>query len=142
MPVTMKLNRHHLKFRFDNTRTGVGTCQYHAFLPISNTTLIAKKYSKAQNGTVEAVAESRSESQTIPFETVRRYIAVLYEDHWYLGYVLEKYEENEEFKIRFLHPYALSPSLCSHFNQMNYFYMCLILSVVTPISENGRTYKL
>jgi hypothetical protein len=37
--------RHHLKFRFDNTRTVVGTRQYHAFLPISNTTLIAKKYS-------------------------------------------------------------------------------------------------
>jgi hypothetical protein len=37
--------RHHLKFRFDNTRTVVSTrtCQYHAFLPISNTTLTANK---------------------------------------------------------------------------------------------------
>jgi ribosomal protein S17 len=48
----------------------VGTHQYHAFLPISNTTLIAKKYSKAQDGSVVAVAESRSQSQTIRFETV------------------------------------------------------------------------
>jgi hypothetical protein len=61
--------RHHLKFRFDNTRTVAGTCQYHAFLRISNTTLIANKYCKAQDDIVVAVAESRSPSQTVPFET-------------------------------------------------------------------------
>jgi hypothetical protein len=33
--VTMKFNRHHLKFRFYNIRTVVGTRQYHAFLPTS-----------------------------------------------------------------------------------------------------------
>jgi hypothetical protein len=52
-----------------------------------------------------AVAESRSQSHTIPFERVR-YITVAYEDHWWLGYVLETYENNEEFKIRFLHPHG------------------------------------
>jgi hypothetical protein len=100
--------RHHLKFRFDTTRTVVGTCQYHAFLPTSKTTLITKKYSKTQDGTVVAVAESISQSHTIPFETVRGYITIVYEDHWWLGYVLEKYEGNEEFKIRFLHPHGPS----------------------------------
>jgi hypothetical protein len=35
--------RHYLKFRLDNTRTVVATCQYHAFLPVSNTTLMAEK---------------------------------------------------------------------------------------------------
>jgi hypothetical protein len=50
--------RHHLKFGFDNTRTEVGTHQYHAFVPIANTTLIAKKYSKARDGSLVAVAES------------------------------------------------------------------------------------
>jgi hypothetical protein len=97
--------RHHLKFGFDNTRTEVGTHQYHAFLPISNTTLIAKKFSKAQDGSVVAVAESRSQSHTIPFQTVTGSITVVYEDHWWLGCVLEKYEENEEFKITFVHPH-------------------------------------
>jgi hypothetical protein len=72
--------------------------------------LIAKKYSKAQDGSVVAVAESRSQSHTLPFETVRGYTTVVYEDYWWPGYVLEKYEENEEFKIRFLHPYGLSAS--------------------------------
>jgi hypothetical protein len=72
--------------------------------------VIAKKYSKAQDGTVVAVAENRSQSQSLPFETIRGYIAVVYEDHWWLGYVLEKYEENEEFKIRFLHVHGSSAS--------------------------------
>jgi hypothetical protein len=88
----------------------VGTSQYHAFLPISNTTLTAKIYSEVQDGFVVAVAENRSQSQTIPFETVRGYMAVVYEDHWWLGYVLEKYEESEEFKSRFLHPHGPSVS--------------------------------
>jgi hypothetical protein len=59
---------YHLKFGFDNTRTVVGTRQYHAFLPIYGTTLIAKKYCKVQDGSVVAVTESRSQSQTIPCE--------------------------------------------------------------------------
>jgi hypothetical protein len=90
--------RHHLKFRFDNTRTVVGTCKYHAFLPISNTALIAKKYSKAQGGSVVAVAESKSQRQTTPFVTAGGYIAIVYEDHWWLGYVIEKYEEKKYIK--------------------------------------------
>jgi hypothetical protein len=111
--------RRHLKFRFDNTRTVVGTHQHHAFLPISNTTLNEKKYSKVQDGFVVVVAERRSLSQITPFESVRGYIAVVCEDHWWLGYVLEKYEENEEFKIGFLHPHGPSLSSCSHLNQKN-----------------------
>jgi hypothetical protein len=54
-----------------------------------------KKCSKAPDGPVVAVAESRSQSHTIPLETVRGYITIVYEDHWWLGYVLEKYDENE-----------------------------------------------
>jgi hypothetical protein len=37
--------RHRLKFSFENTRTVVRTRQYRAFLPVSSTTLVAKKYS-------------------------------------------------------------------------------------------------
>jgi hypothetical protein len=111
--------RHGLKLGSDNTRTVVGTCQYHVFVPVSNTTLTAKKYSKVQDGSVVAVAESRSHSHAIPFETVRGYITVVYEDHWWPGYVLDKYEEDEEFKITFLHPHGPPPSLCSPLNQMN-----------------------
>jgi hypothetical protein len=65
------------------------------------------------------VAESRRQRQTIPFETVRGYIAVVYKDHWWLGYVLEKYEENENLKSdSFIHM-DHKPPLCSHLSQMN-----------------------
>jgi hypothetical protein len=47
-----------------------------------NTALIAKKYSKVQGGSLVAVVEGRSQSQTIPFETVRGYIATfIHRDH-------------------------------------------------------------
>jgi hypothetical protein len=62
--------RHHPKFRFGNTRTVVGTHQYHALLPISNTTLIAKKYPKAQDDTLVAAAESKV--RVTPFHLKRR----------------------------------------------------------------------
>jgi hypothetical protein len=60
--------------------------------------LIAKKYSKAQDGTVVAVPESRSQSHTIPFETVRGYIAIVYGDHWWLGCVLENMKRMKNLK--------------------------------------------
>jgi hypothetical protein len=106
MPVAMYLNRQDV--------TSIS-----CFSPYPNTTLIAKKYSKVQDGSVVAVAESRSQSQTIQFETVRGYIAVVYDDRWWPGYALQKYEENEEFKIRFLHPHGLSPSFVSPLNQIS-----------------------
>jgi hypothetical protein len=121
----------------------VGTRQYHAFIHIPNTTLTAKKFSEAQDSTVVAVAESRSQCHTIPFETVRGYITVRYEDHWWLGNELEKYEVNEEFKIRFLHPHQPSASFVfpSQTDEL-ILPMSLILSIVTSTSETGRTYKL
>jgi hypothetical protein len=121
----------------------VGTRKYRAFLTISNTTFIARKYSEAQDGCVVAVAESRSQSQTVPFETVRGYIAVVYEDHWWPGCVLEKYEENEGYKVRFLHPHGPSPSFVFPSQPGELILpMFLILSMVTQTSETGITYKL
>jgi hypothetical protein len=105
--------------------------------------LIAKKYSKVQDGSVVAVTESRSQSQTIPFETVRGYNAFVYEYYWWPGYVLEKYEENDEFKIRFLHTHA--PSAAFVFPSQTdklILPVSLILSMVTPTSETGRPYTL
>jgi hypothetical protein len=57
--------------------------------------------------------------------------------------VLEKYEGNEEFKIRFLHPHGPSPSFV-FLSQPDELMLTvsLILSIVTPTSETGRTYKL
>jgi hypothetical protein len=119
-----------------------GTHQYHAFVPISNTTLIAKKYSKVQDCSVVAAAESRIQGQTI-YLKVRGYIAIVYEDHWWPGYVLEKYEENEEFKIRFLHPHGPSPSFVFLPQPDELILLVsLILSKVAPTSETGRTCKL
>jgi hypothetical protein len=66
----------------------------------------------------------------------------VYEDHWWLGYVLEKYDDNEECKIRYLHPHGPSP--CFVFSSQPdelILPMSLILSMVTPF-ETGRTYKV
>jgi hypothetical protein len=105
--------------------------------------LIEEKYSVAHDGSVVAVAESRSQSHTVPFETVRGCITVVYEDHRWLGYVLEKYEENEEFETRFLHPHEpLASSVLPSQPDELILPMSLILSVVIPTSETGRTYKL
>jgi hypothetical protein len=57
--------------------------------------------------------------------------------------VLEKYEENEGFKIRFLHPHGPSPSFVfpSQPDELM-LTVSLILSMVIPTSEIERTYKL
>jgi hypothetical protein len=67
----------------------------------------------------------------------------MYEYHWWLGYVLEKYEANEEFKIKFLCPHGPSTSFVfpSQSDEL-ILPMSLILSTITPTSDTGRTYKL
>jgi hypothetical protein len=57
--------------------------------------------------------------------------------------VLEKYEQNEEFKIRSLHPHGPSASFVfpSQPDELT-SPISPILSMVTPTSESGRTYKL
>jgi hypothetical protein len=90
-----------------------------------------------------AAAENRSQNQTTPFETVSGYIAAAYEDHWWLGYVLEKYEGSEELKIRFLNPHGPSASFVFLPQSDELIIpMSLILSMVTPTSETGSTYRI
>jgi hypothetical protein len=67
----------------------------------------------------------------------------VYEDHWWLGYVSEKYEENEEFKIRFFHPHEPSASFVFPSEPDELILpVSLILSMVTPTPETGGTYEL
>jgi hypothetical protein len=57
--------------------------------------------------------------------------------------VLEKYEENEKFKIRFLHPHGPSASFVFPPQPDELILpVSLVLSMITPRSETGRTYKL
>jgi hypothetical protein len=82
-------------------------------------------------------------NQTIPCEKLRGYIVIVYEDHWWPGYVLQKYEENEKIKIRFLHPHGPSPSFV-YLSQLDelILLMSLILSMVTPTFEILNFYHL
>jgi hypothetical protein len=56
---------------------------------------------------------------------------------------VRKYEENEEFKVRFLQPHEPSASFMFPSEPDELILpVSLILSMVTPISETGRTHKL
>jgi hypothetical protein len=50
---------------------------------------------------------------------VNGYVTAVYDNHWWLGYVMEKCEEPREIHIQFLHSHG--PAHLSHtlFNQMN-----------------------
>jgi hypothetical protein len=89
-----------------------------------------------------AVAESRSQSHSIPFLIVRGYITITYEDHWWLGCVLEKYKENKNLKSdSFIHMDHQPPVFPSQRDEL-ILPISLIMSMVTPTSETERTYKL
>jgi hypothetical protein len=66
-----------------------------------------------------AVAQSRRQRQTIPFETFRGYTAVVYEGHWWLWYLLEKYEEMKNLKSDSFTHMDHHPLLFSLLNQIN-----------------------
>ena len=44
----------------------------------------------------------------IQIDDVNGYVTVMYEDNWWLGYVLEKDFNSGEVKIKFLHPHGPS----------------------------------
>jgi hypothetical protein len=96
-----------------------------------------------QRNALKHKTQSRSQSQTTIFEAVTGYIAIVYEDHWWPGYVFEKYEENEELNIRFLHPHGPPASFVFPSKPDELIVpVSLVLSMVTPSSDIGRTYKL
>ena len=131
-----------LKDRFSEALTIKGTQQYHAFIPVASSLnkLSVKFFSDATNSS--QVSVSRSIYQ-LELTDCNGYMTVVYDSKWWLAYVLEKNEEEDEIKVTFLHPRGPSPSF-SYPRRPDVLWIPFtsVLCVVGPTTPTGRIYVL
>ena len=80
-----------------------GTQKLHGFIPIpsSISKVKVKAFSESDISTTEKVTTIQDRLQLIE---VSGYITIIYENNWWLAYVLAKEESIDEVKVSFLHP--------------------------------------
>ena len=81
--------------------------------------------------------------EKLRFEEIRDYVTAVYDNNLWLGYVLEKNEEQDEVKITFLHPSGPTKSF-SYPRHPDVLWVSIvdILTRVNPVTPTGRTYVL
>lgn len=74
---------------------------------------------------------------------VKGYVTALYDEHWWLAYVMDVIPADEEAELNFLHPHGPSPSYCypRHSDTLR-VHVSDIITHVHPTTDTGRTYKL
>ena len=79
----------------------------------------------------------------LAFDEISGFITCIYENKWWMACVLEKYENNREVKVSFLHPpgphksftYPTKPDILRIASED-------VLIKVDPLTETGRIYSL
>jgi hypothetical protein len=129
-----------LKDRHLSAITIAGTQKLHAFKPLSTSSLEVKYFSASLEAEVKKVCDSE---QKVSDEKIVGYVTAVYDQDWYLGYVMEKEKDLKEAKLTFLEPKGPSRSF-------NYPAKADILTVpfadiltsVEATTTNGRSYIL
>ena len=129
-----------LRDRHAKAITIIGTQKLHQFIPESASTLKVKRYSSSENVQLRKVCNS---DQFLAENQIHGYVTAIYDNLWWLGYVHDKYTENREVTINFLHPHGPSHSFCFPIQQdiLRVPY-CDILAKADVTTCNGRTYMM
>ena len=127
--------------RFEKCCTIVGTQKLHTFIPLSKNKIITKVYSDSNESKIELV--TAVDSDPIPFDDIKGYIACEYNGHWWLSCVVGKNQEKDEITVSFLHPHGPSTSFTfpSHADILSVSSR-EVKAILNPQTATGRTYTL
>lgn len=128
--------------RLEKALTIAGTRKFHAYLPSDKKGKISVKSFSFSQTVLEKTVERVSEFSPSIAE-ISGYVIVAYEKEWWLGYALEKNEEENSVEISFLHPSGPSPSY-KFPQQMDRVWCDVseVLCTVNPTTTTGRVYIL
>lgn len=119
----------------------IGTQKLHSFIPLDKHRLLVKAYSFSKNSSEEVTAVQ--ESDDIAFEDVVGFITCKYDQHWWLGCVLNSNEETQEMQVSFLHPHGPSPSFSYPSPpDILWIHQSQVMTKVDPVTPTGRVYTL
>jgi hypothetical protein len=88
------------RFTRVKAKTIPGTRSHHSFVPISTTELKISRISEDTFGTIAKV----NEIPDMPPYHPGQYIAVIHDQAWYIGNVVEASEANQDFLVNFMKP--------------------------------------
>lgn len=129
-----------LRDRISSAKVIVGTQKLHSFIPSTKQKVIVKPYSFSETLRMETTTIQEGD---IEFSDMVGFVTCKYDEKWWLGCILDSYEDKQEVKVSFLHPNGPSPSykypeltdvLCVHKSD--------ILTRVDPLTATGRVYTL
>ena len=133
--------------RFAQYKTVPGTREHHQFIPLSDTRLQMAPVSQDPDCTVFDTYTSQSCSVspevTLPLNP-GQYAAVSYDRKWYIGTVLDYDEQQEDYNIKFMHPFG--PSSSFHWPPKDD--VCwvprhsIICTIAPPTTTSGRQYSV
>lgn len=119
-----------------------GTQKLHAFIPIplSNSQIKVKIFSDSNVSTTE---KNTALQDRLKINEVSGYITIVYDNNWWLAYVLEKKESKEEVNVSFLHPAGPSTNFSyPRLQDILWLPVTHVLCKVNPVTPTGRTYNL
>ena len=129
-----------LETRFSHSRTIPGTRQYHSYITVSSEIVAVRRFSRSTFYKEERVCKHDGELEV---ETVSGYVTCMYNNNWWLAFVLDLDTENSKVKVTFLHPqgparlyrYPTVPDVLT-------VPLDHILTKVDPVTATGRTHTL
>ena len=80
----------------------------HFFKPVDKSSALVKRYFSAVESKVCKVSVSQ---QNVDCDAINGYVTVMYEDNWWLGCVIDKFDEQKEVLIQFLKPHGPSSGI-------------------------------
>lgn len=131
-----------LENRLSKSLTVQGTQKLHAFIPVplSNSKVKVKIFSESNESTTKNVTAVQDR---LKITDVSGYITVIYENNWWLAYVLAKEKSKDEVKVSFLYPAGPSTSFSYPRSQdILWLPVTYVLCKVNPVTPTGRVYNL
>ncbi|CAH0391660.1 unnamed protein product [Bemisia tabaci] len=129
--------------KFNSCQTIAGTQKLHAFIPISNTTLQTKLFSRAEEARTVSITGENSEELTLGIDEIRGFVVCMYGSEWWLACVLQTFPVNDEVKLTFLHPSG--PNVSFYYpSKPDILEVPIsdVLMTVDPTTQTGRVYSL
>ncbi|KAJ8886240.1 hypothetical protein PR048_012449 [Dryococelus australis] len=125
-----------LRDRISYAKVIVGTQKLHTFIPTTKQKVIVNPYSFSETLCEETTTIQEGDNE---FSGMMGFVTCKYDEKWWLGCILDSYENKQEVKVNFLHLNGPSPSykyaglsdvLCVHKSD--------ILTIVDPFTATGR----
>ena len=130
-----------LQERFQQSKTIPGTQKLHCFVPLTKNTLCTKLYSNSGVQKEEKLASI--ETDGLPLEEINGFVAVVYDEMWWIGYVHNVDENDRNVKIDLLCP--LGPSQSFRYPSKQNIVVVRYSDVITkvdPRTVTGHTHTI